>query len=276
MSPDHPATPPAAPNDAPAAPVTAPQTPLPALTQLALEQRDDAGVPELIIYSHSSLLYWWPVWVVGYVMTFITYFYGRPYNLDPGQAGPQMYVHPSGDLGVLFFVTLFVVILITNVTARGLVSVIVILCVLLTTVLLAYLGLWDRIFSWFDALRIYLNLGAYFWFSTLMLLTWGLSVFLFDHMSYWRIKPGQITHEYVLGAVSRSYDTRNMVLEKFRDDLFRHWVLGIGSGDLQIETMGAVRETIRIRNVLFVGSRIDEIQRLIALKPSEFGDVVVR
>src|SRR5947208_4401237 len=31
-------------------------------------------LPELRIYSHSNLIYWWPVWVVGYAMAAITYF----------------------------------------------------------------------------------------------------------------------------------------------------------------------------------------------------------
>ena len=30
-----------------------------------------------------------------------------------------------------------------------------------------------------------------------------------------------------------------MVFEKIRQDLFRHWILGLGSGDLRINTMGA-------------------------------------
>ncbi len=28
---------------------------------------------EVKIYSHSTIFYWWPVWVVGFVMAAITY-----------------------------------------------------------------------------------------------------------------------------------------------------------------------------------------------------------
>lgn len=28
---------------------------------------------ELKVYSHSSLVYWWPVWAVGYLMAILTY-----------------------------------------------------------------------------------------------------------------------------------------------------------------------------------------------------------
>src|SRR4051812_28517748 len=32
--------------------------------------------PEIKIYSHSTIFYWWPVWVVGFVMAALTYFDG--------------------------------------------------------------------------------------------------------------------------------------------------------------------------------------------------------
>ena len=47
-----------------------------------------------------------------------------------------------------------------------------------------------------------------------------------------------------------------MGLEKHRRDLFRHWLLGIGSGDLEILTSGATREKIEVQNVLFIGSKV--------------------
>ncbi|MGE3806736.1 MAG: hypothetical protein AB7K24_18875, partial [Gemmataceae bacterium] len=81
------------------------------------------------------------------------------------------------------------------------------------------------------------------------------------------VQPGQITHEYFWGAGQRSYDTNNMVIEKHRDDFFRHWVLGLGSGDLYIQTMGGKKDTLIIPNVLFVGTKIEELQRMVAIEP---------
>jgi hypothetical protein len=228
-------------------------------------------IPTVTIVSHSTLFYWWPVWVCGYILAAVTYFYGDSYVI--GDQTERFYT--STNLGVIFFLTLFSVILITNVTVRGLASAMVVLAMITVTVLLAYSGLWDRILGWFANLHIHLNYGAYFWFSTLMLFTWLITVFVIDPMSYWRIKPGQITRVFVLGAASTSYDTENLVLEKFRDDLFRHWVLGMGSGDIRIHTHGARQDEIYIPNVLFVGSRIHAIQRLIAERPAEFGNATV-
>ena len=220
----------------------------------------------LRIYSHSSLFYWWPVWMIGYIMALLTYWSGKEQQIEAiGQA--REWIHPSSNLGVAFFLVLFLVILITNFTMCGLVSGLIIMGGVLSTVVLAYIGWWDEIFTWFGNLTIHLTLGAYFWFSTLLVLAWAVTVFGLDRLSYWDVTPGQLTHKVLFGAGSRSYNTQGMGLEKHRDDLFRHWLFGIGSGDLKIRTSGATHEQIDILNVLFVGSKVAAMQRLIAEVP---------
>jgi hypothetical protein len=58
-----------------------------------------------------------------------------------------------------------------------------------------------------------------------------------------------------------------MVFEKRHEDLFRHWILGLGSGDIRIATAGSRSEEIVMSNVLFVDYRVQQIQHLINLKP---------
>jgi hypothetical protein len=115
-----------------------------------------------------------------------------------------------------------------------------------------------------------MNMGFYVFFSTLVLIVWAFSVFVYDRLGYWRVTPGQLTHDTVIGGAQKSYDTRGMVFEKQRQDLFRHWILGLGSADIQISTTGARRETFMIPNVLFVDSKISAIQKLIAMQPDQF------
>lgn len=218
------------------------------------------------IYSHSSLLFWWPVWMVGYVMAALTYGYGKPQQIESvGQV--LEWVHPSNNLGVIYFLTLFVIIMITNFSVRGLASGMVIMAVALLTVVLAYLGWWDEVFKWFGNLTIHLTMGAYFWFSTLMFATWLITVFGIDRLSYWEVTPGQITYKTLFGSGSKSYNAQGMGLEKHRDDIFRHWLLGLGSGDVKIRTAGASHEEIELMNVLFISSKIADMQRLIAEVP---------
>lgn len=221
---------------------------------------------QLRIYSHSSLFYWWPVWAVGFVMAFLTYWSGKPEQIEAiGRA--REWIHPSSNLGVFYFLVLFTVILITNFSVRGLASGMVIMGGILLTVVLAYVGWWDTVFDWFGNLTIHLTMGAYFWFSLLMLSTWIATVFGLDRLTYWEVTPGQLTQTFVFGAGSKSYNTSGMVLEKHRDDLFRHWLLGLGSGDLMIQTNSGTREQIEVSNVLFIGSKVQAIQQLIAEVP---------
>jgi len=243
-----------------------PQPPPPATAEqrVAGSQPDNPPVVRQVrIYSHSSLFYWWPIWVVGYVLALLTYESGQKYQFGSGES----WVHPSSNPGLMFFLVLFLVIVITNFSVRGLASGIAIMGVALLTVLFAYAGWWDEIFRWFGSLEIHLNLGAYFWFSTLMLALWTVTVFGLDRMHFWEVTPGQLTHRSRFGGGSKSYNAQGMSLEKHRDDLFRHWLLGLGSGDLKIRTSGAIREQIDVLNVLFIGSKVQAIQKLISEVP---------
>ena len=138
-------------------------------------------------------------------------------------------------------------ILITNVTVRGVSSVVVILRVVLAVVLSLYFGWWETLAGWFSLISIHMNMGFYVSFSTLIFLVWFFSVFIYDRMSYFRVTPGQITHDFVIGGSAKSYDSRGMMFDKHRKDLFRHWILGLGSSDIEISTTGAKRETITFR-----------------------------
>ena len=223
------------------------------------------GPSKIRIYSHSDLFYWWPVWVVGYIMAAITYLQGEVIKIIEN----TMHIHSNSNLGLIFFVVLFLVILVTNYSVRGLASGIVILGLVLTFVLLLYFDMWDKVFGWFVSPTIFLSLDAYLWISTVMLGMWLIVVFGLDRFSYWEIDPGQLTRDSLFSSGSKSYNTQGMTLEKHQDDLFRHWLLGLGSGDLQVRTSGATREQIDIKNVLFVGHKIVAMQKLIAEVPEE-------
>ncbi len=219
--------------------------------------------PEVIVYGHSWLLYWWPVWVGGFVMALLTW-------LDPKHvqiADNSAVFFPGNGAGVVFALLLLGVIGLTNIHVRGVVSITAIFAIGFTVLLFAYLGWWDPILRWFGDLTVYLDSGFYLFFSTALFLLWLVTVLVLDHFSFWRIRPGQITHEYLLGATDRTYDTDNMVFMKQQDDVFRHWILGLGTGDLSMQTMGGMGEKARVENVLFIGSKLAKIQRLIATKP---------
>jgi len=65
------------------------------------------GRQEVVVISHSPLFYWWPVWAVGYVMAFLTWFNGGAVSFG----NHTELVAQAGWIGVVFTVVLFLVIL---------------------------------------------------------------------------------------------------------------------------------------------------------------------
>lgn len=220
---------------------------------------------EIVVYSRTALFYWWPVWAMGYVLALITYLQGEQTLLGD----VVVIMHPSKNLGVIYTVVFLLVLVMTNVTVRGVESLTVIIGVLAITFLFAYMGWWDSVFDVVSALAIYMNLGFYVFFSTSVFLLWALAFFIFDRFNYWRFRPGQMIHQRVLGGGAQTYDTHGMSVVKLRDDLFRHWILGFGSGDLQIAITGARKVEFTVPNVLSIGSKLDAIQQLVSMKPDE-------
>jgi hypothetical protein len=221
------------------------------------------ATPQVIVYSHSQLMYWWPVWVVGCLMALLTWLRPTQVQIDGG----LVLVSSRTSLGVVYAVVVLLTILICNTNMRGLLSLVFVTSIGFLVLLFAYLDWWTDILNWFGRQPVYMDLGFYLFFSTGLLVIWALVVFIFDHLSFWRIRPGQATREYVLGAVESSYDTDNMVFTKMQTDLLRNWLLGFGSGDLQMQTMGGRGVAAQAPNVVFLNAQMARIQRLIATKP---------
>jgi hypothetical protein len=223
-------------------------------------------LPELRLYSHSTLLYWWPVWLFGYLFAVLTYFKGGYVELDEVR---RDIFHQNSGIGLTFVFILFIVILFTNIKLRGIYSLTLILGTGLLVALLALAGWWDDVLAFIPYLSIHMNMGFYVVFSTLLLVTWLLSVFFFDRLTYFVVRPGQLIRMNRIGGGEETWDSRGMLVEERADDYFRHYLLGLGSGDLTLTTSGAKKETIYIPNVVFADHKADIIQRLIAVEPSQ-------
>jgi hypothetical protein len=68
-----------------------------------------------------------------------------------------------------------------------------------------------------------------------------------------------------IGGGETVYDTSGMVVQKQRSDLFRHWILGFGSGDLIVRPFG-VANPIEMPNVLRVAAKVKRIETLVKEK----------
>lgn len=217
------------------------------------------------IYSHSQFFYWWPVWAVGYVLALFSWLGGVQVTVAPDV--PPILIRPTPTLGLLFCLVFSIVLLVTNVSIRGVWSVVVLLTLAFLTLLFAHFDWWGPIFSVVPHLAVYANGGFYLVISTLVLALWLFTVLVLDRFAYWIISPGMLIYHQVIGDADKSYDTGGMIVEQRQQDLFRHRILGFGSGDIRISTAGARREELFLPNVLFVNSKVREMQKLAAMKP---------
>lgn len=254
------------------------------------------GVPPrgVHIVAHTMLVYWWPVWAVGLLLAGLTWWDGYRLAIVPAgtqvvegfDGGREALVLPAGahlpkdpatgkpreatlrvasrsGYGVVFVVVLLLVVFITNVPIRGLWSLIVVVTVLLGTIILALAGWWDDILEALGHSHVYINAFGYLAISLPLLVLWLVVVLFFDRQMYMVFVPGQLRVCQEIGEGEVSYDTHGMVVAKRRSDLFRHWLLGFGSGDLVVKTSGAQAHQFEVHNVFLVSTKLLLIQEML-------------
>jgi hypothetical protein len=255
------------------------------------------------LVSHSMLFYWWPVWLVGFVLGWLSLVDGYRLAIVPEgtklQAGPeesqgQTYklVVPknqadhlrqlaessprepfpdalavSRTMGLVYCFVLLVVIFSTNIPLRGLWSAIVVLLLLLLGGLLAALNLWDTILDALWNLHIYITAAGYLFMSTVLFVFWVVTVSVFDQRRYIIFTPGQLVVHQEVGDMRQVYDTTNVIVEKRRSDFFRNILLGFFSGDLLVRIQGTQGQTFLLPNVLFAAWKVSQVAELMKTRP---------
>lgn len=254
---------------------------------------------EVVVISHSPLFYWWPVWAVGFLMAALSFVQGQQMAIVPvgtvaerqravsGHEGPRdvliapagatlpaatnpdellqprLRMSPSNDLGIVWAMTLLIVIVVTHVQMRGVWSLVVILLLGFTTVLLAVLGLWDPILRSLRIIDIHINAFGYLTISLCLFSIWLVMFLVFDRLKYMIFTRGRLRVRKAIGEGEKVFDMRGMVLQRHRDDMFRHWLLGFGTADLTVFTSGANAQQIEMPNVFGIGHKLTSINNML-------------
>jgi hypothetical protein len=260
---------------------------------------------EITIVSHSNLFYWWPVWAAGFLFALLTaidghrmaivpagtgvkknvaipgeegnrdvYFLPKDKALKPGDPRdanslpnpPRLHIAQSKSFGVLWAVILLLVIVITNVPLRGMWSVLVIVGVITLSLIFHLAGWWEAILRNLSYLDIRINMGGYLFISIGLLAAWVITLYFFDRQIYLTFTPGQLKVCTEIGGGEKVYDAVGMTLEKQRGDIFRHRILGLGSGDLLVRTSGAQAHQFDLPNVLFINKKVQQIEEMLKKK----------
>jgi hypothetical protein len=259
----------------------------------------DKRPAEVVIISHSPLFYWWPVWAIGFLIAGVSYWQGTQVAFVPtgtmaergvqvpGHTGardiliapegrtlpaadspdeldqPRLRMTISNNPGVIWVLTLCLVVVVTHLQLRGVWSLIVIAFLAFTTILFAILGLWDPILRALGVIDIHINAFGYFSISLFLFVIWLLTFVVFDRLKYMIFARNRLRVRKAVGEGETVFDMRGMVFQRHRDDVFRHWLLGFGTADLTVFTSGANAQQIEMPNVFGIGRKLALIHTML-------------
>ena len=236
------------------------------------------------VYGHSNILYWWPVWAVCFALAAWTYADGGQMavhtaggeeavsSTDPAKKTlanrlipAQMTVARTNTPGVLFCVTLLLTAVVSSITLRGMISVIALISLVVVVLVLSLFNWWDDVFRFFGGLDVRMNAAGYLFLGTPLLVLWLLVVLIYDRGSYVIFDEGQIRYVREIGENELVVPADRAQVEKKRSDVFRHWLVGFGTGDLVIRT-GQGGQSIELENVVGISRKLDVINTMLRKK----------
>ena len=121
----------------------------------------------------------------------------------PPPVAPYLHMARSKNFGVLYATVLLFVIVVSNVSLRGLWSVAIILVVVIVILVLALFDKLAYILDRLYYLDMHINLGGYLFISLVLFIIWALTVFVFDRRTYVIVTPGQGTRCMAVGGGKR-------------------------------------------------------------------------
>lgn len=234
-------------SETPAAPTEAPEP-----VKLA-EARSSASEP-LRVFSHSSIIYWWPLWAFGFLFYILSI------------AGLKENMAAQRLMGLTYAVVLLFVVFSTTVRLRGANSVIFGLTVLIAIILLATSGYTGLLTSFAASLDVRMSPTFYLVVGLGVFLEWVLMFWGFDRVKFWEIVPGQMHEKIFWGSGNKSENGANAKCHYRADDFLRHRILGLNStGDLEI-VLGD-RSVWTLNNVVNAKKKAKRINELIVMRP---------
>ena len=210
---------------------------------------------ELKVYTHSPILYWWPIWALGLIFGFVSMFVSGDGTEAAARVQGQTFV----------FVLLFVIFS-TTVKLRGANSVILGLILAIGGILLATANLSGPIASFIGGLDIRMSPAFYWFVGVTVFVMWAIMIFGFDKVKFYEFSPGQVRERVFWGSGDRAESGANARCRYLKDDFLRHRMLGlVVTGDIEI-TLGD-GEVWYLHNVLFAKQKANRINELIVTRP---------
>lgn len=210
----------------------------------------------LRVYTHSPILYWWPIWLLGLIFWGVT-------GVGIGNEAVESSARVQGQT---FVFALVIVIFSTSVRLRGANSVIFGLLLAIGGILLFMANLFAPLAGFFGSLDIHMSASFYAFMGISVLLIWLVMIFGFDRVKFYEVAPGQVHQRVVWGTGDRAENGASLRCTYKKDDFLRHRMLGLGlTGDIEIAFPN--NEIWELHNVMFAKRKSKRINELIVLRP---------
>lgn len=230
--------------------------------------------PEIRLYQHSPIMYWWAVWLYGFFCAALTYVQGERLSIGGGK---PLLVYSGAWLGVSFTALLLFVIVATSIKTRGPNAFLLLVLGGLAATATYFILNWPGLFASPPSLLVHMNLAFYILVSVVLFVIWVVMVFIVDRLTYWRFRGTHIERVRrfagILGRAPESYSILHVRLTRYSDDLLVHKILGLGivglgSSDVEarIAIVGGGAEQFRIEHVWRAAAPLREIATLMGPK----------
>ena len=226
------------------------------MTYYSWKRKRDCSDKGIIFYSHSQIMYLWPIWLGAFVISDIIGFL-------PGLSRPmgeESFALPGVTL--FHLVLMGVVIFFTSVNLRGVWAAFFAVSAVALGLAFSVWDLWEPILEKLGDLELYVNSDFYRAMGVVIFIPWLFVVFVFDLRRYFHFRPSQVTMVHEIGEGEKTFDSFGVVMEKHRDNYVQHMALGFGSGDLSISTHGGDSDIITFRNVFRINRVLKEVSKI--------------
>jgi hypothetical protein len=178
-------------------------------------------------------------------------------------------------VGIGFLLVMFSVLIFTQLRARGIYAVIMLLVIAVIGLLVHMLIGWAFIWDLVTLVKVHMNMAFYVMVFVITFALWFYVTYIHAQLTYGVVNPGEIGWRSPLTGGMETYKPLNFQVVKRSDDLIVHRILGLGflalgTGDIDVkfDTPGGGSQQHTFRNVIRPDKKVASMQALIAAEPN--------
>ena len=232
------------------------------MTYYSWKRRRDCSEKGIIFYSHSQIMYLWPIWLGAFVISDLINFFDMFNRSLENTTLKETEVFALPGVTLFHLVVMAVVIFFTSVNLRGVWAMVFAVSAIALGLAFSVWDVWEPILKRLGDLKLYVNSDFYRAMGVVIFIPWLFVVFVFDLRRYFHFRPSQVTMVHEIGEGEKTFDSFGVVMEKHRDNYVQHMALGFGSGDLSISTHGGDSDVITFRNVFRINRVLKEVSKI--------------